>query len=115
MPQRIKQFSCSLPAAAILSWTIANLKIETAYYSSDLSSVGFGWPVKWIYQDFSRLSFARYPQDVKLTWIKFDQLPTHVDWLLFALNTCLFSLVIMSVYNALPALVKLIRHHNDLR
>lgn len=115
MAQRIRQFLCSLPAAAILCWTIANVKSETVHSSSDLSSVGFGWPAKWIYQDFARSSFARYPQDVKLTWIKFDQLPTQVDWILFAFNTCLFSFVLMSVYNVLPALIKWMRHRNDLQ
>lgn len=115
IPRCMKQFLCSLPAAPILCWTIANVKNETVNSSADLLTVGFGWPVKWIYQDFSRSSFARFPQDIKLSWIKFDQLPTHIDWLLFALNTCLFSLVLMSVYNALPTLIKFIRHRNDLK
>ncbi len=109
---RIKTFLCSLPIAAILCWTITNLKSETVSSSSDTFSVGFGWPFKWIYQDFSRFSFGRYPHDVKVTWVKFNQLPTHVNWITFSLNVLLLSVVLTLIYNRLPLLLNLFRNRD---
>jgi len=106
---RIKVFLCCLPLSSIIIWTIANLKSERITSFSDQASLSFGWPIKWIEQDISRSPFSRYPQQVRLSWVKFDQFPTQVDWLLFASNVAILSLALMGFYHSLPAIVELVR------
>jgi hypothetical protein len=106
---RIKVFLCCLPLSSIIIWTIANAKSERVTSLSDQASVNFGWPFRWIEQDISRLQFSRYPQHVRLSWVKFDQFPTQVDWTFFATNVAILSLALMGFYRSIPAIVAFIR------
>ncbi|WP_273692037.1 hypothetical protein [Ketogulonicigenium vulgare] len=95
--------------SAIITWTLALWKTTRVTSATELSSLGFGWPLQWIEQDQSRFQWASYPQDARLTFVKFDQLPAYVDWGLFAANVLIIACALLVIYFSFPLILRMFR------
>lgn len=84
-------------AAVAITWTITFSLPVTAASASALSDVAFGWPLPWYHQDLSRFGYADFPVDVTVVGDRADPVPTHVDWLAFAGNVAVTTVVLWPV------------------
>lgn len=102
----MKMFILFLPVSAVITWTLAMLQRNRVLSEIETSSVTFGRPLGWITQDQSRFQWAHYPQDLRLTFIKFDQLPTSVNWVMFGANVLIITILLMVLYYGLPHIMR---------
>ena len=76
----------ALVVGCVVTWWICLANTTTVRSESELGSVEFGFPLRWMTQDHSQSPYVDYPQEVALGLggkSGLGQVPTEYNWLAF--------------------------------
>ena len=76
----------ALVVGCVVTWWICLANTTTVRSESELGSVEFGFPLRWMTQDHSQSPYVDYPQEVALGLggkSGLGQVPTEYNWLSF--------------------------------